>query len=417
MGIVYRGHDALLDRDVAVKVLSAEALNREARARLLQEARAAAQLRHPNIVPVFDAGEVDGIPYIVMEVEGPSLHNRLPGSLEETVATARQICAALEHAHSHGIVHRGVKPENILIAPDGLVKLTDFGLVRTAASRLTAEGSVLGTVFYLPPEQILGQEVDAHADLYSLGVLLYELVAGRLHFAGDDALAVITQHLHAPVVPPAAHNPALSPALDALIVRLLAKDPADRPDSAVAVHRALNELAPTVLREAALPPSGLSAYAPQGELTTGRVQASPHNLPAPMTRFVGRRQQLADVRQALTRPDVRLLTLSGPGGTGKTRLALEAARALLDKFQDGVFFVPLAPIREPALVLPTAAQVLGLCEAAGQPVAEQLAAHLRDKQMLLVLDNLEQVIAAAPAVAGLLADAPRTGCWTTPHWS
>ena len=136
-----------------------------------------------------------------------------------------------------------------------------------------------------------------------------------------------------------------------------------------------------------------------------------------MTRFVGRRQQLADVRQALTRPDVRLLTLSGPGGTGKTRLALEAARALLDKFQDGVFFVPLAPIREPALVLPTAAQVLGLCEAAGQPVAEQLAAHLRDKQMLLVLDNLEQVIAAAPAVAGLLADAPRTGCWTTPHWS
>jgi serine/threonine-protein kinase len=160
MAVVYRGHDKVLKRDVAVKVVSeAGALGTEGRARLLREAQWAAQLNHPNIVSVHDAGEVDGAPYIVMElVEGESLHDRRPDSLEEIVAIARQVCAGLEYAHAHDVVHRDLKPENVLLAVDGTAKLTDFGLARSVASRVTSEGTIMGTVFYLAPELALGQE-------------------------------------------------------------------------------------------------------------------------------------------------------------------------------------------------------------------------------------------------------------------
>ncbi|MGH2593110.1 MAG: protein kinase domain-containing protein, partial [Anaerolineae bacterium] len=132
MGVVYRARDTLLDRDVAVKVLSAAALGTEGRARLLREAQSAAQLNHPNIVGVHDAGEADSVPFIVMElVEGESLYNRRPAALDEILSLARQMCAALEHAHAHGIVHRDLKPENVLITPDGTAKLMDFGLARS----------------------------------------------------------------------------------------------------------------------------------------------------------------------------------------------------------------------------------------------------------------------------------------------
>jgi predicted ATPase len=302
MGIVYRGHDTLLDRDVAVKVLSPEVLNAETRARLLREAQAAAQLRHPNIVPVFDAGEVDGTPYIVMEVGGPSLHERPPGGLEEAIAIARQLCAALEHAHRHGIVHRDVKPENVLVAPDGLVKLVDFGLVRTAASRLTAEGTVLGTVFYLAPEQILGEEVDARTDLYGLGVLLYELAAGRLPFTGDDALSVIAQHLHAPVVPPSRYRAEIPAWLDDLIVHLMSKQPQERPASAADVLRTL---------EQTLGPAAMPLYTSPSRPT--------NNLFAQLSEFIGREKELAQIRRCLAKH--RLVTLTGSGGIGKTRMA------------------------------------------------------------------------------------------------
>jgi len=225
MGVVYRAHDTTLERDVAVKVLSSTTLGTEGRARLLREAQAAAQLNHPNVVSVHDAGqaaEIGGTPFIVMElVEGASLRERRPQALEGTLAIARQVCAALEHAHAHGIMHRDLKPGNVLIAPDGHAKLADFGLARTADSQLTTEGTIVGTVSYLAPEQALGEEIDHRADLYALGVMLYELTTGQLPFTGDDPVAVILQHLHAPVVPPSTHDPEIPPAVDALIVRLL----------------------------------------------------------------------------------------------------------------------------------------------------------------------------------------------------
>ncbi len=201
MGTVYRAHDTLLERDVAVKVMTKAALGTEGRARLMHEARATAKLNHPNIISVYDAGETEisagtgTSPFIVIElVEGKSLHEYRPQAMEEILSIVRQICIALDHAHAHGIIHRDLKPENVMLLPDGTAKLMDFGLACSVASRLTTEGTLVGTVFYLAPEQALGAAIDHRADLYALGATLYELTTGVLPFTADKALAVITQH-------------------------------------------------------------------------------------------------------------------------------------------------------------------------------------------------------------------------------
>ncbi len=157
MAAVYRAHDELLDRPVAVKLIRKPDLSAEDREHLLREARLAARLNHPHIVTIHDAGEIDGAPYIVMElIEGHSLFQRRPADLAETVAIAGQLCEALAHAHDLGIVHRDVKPENILLTAQGEVKLTDFGLALSLASRISSDGAIVGTVFYLAPEQLTG---------------------------------------------------------------------------------------------------------------------------------------------------------------------------------------------------------------------------------------------------------------------
>ena len=193
---------------MAIKVLSAAGLGTEGRERMLREAQSIARLGHPNIVQVHDAGEIDHIPYVVMElVDGRDLHAAPPQALPDIVGVAVQICAALEHAHNHGIVHRDLKPENVIVDADGTAKLVDFGIARSMASRLTGEGQITGSVYYLAPELALGQEFDGRCDLYALGVMLYELSAGTLPFTGSDPLTVISQHVHATPVPPQAKNP------------------------------------------------------------------------------------------------------------------------------------------------------------------------------------------------------------------
>jgi predicted Ser/Thr protein kinase len=308
MGVVYRARDTLLDRAVAVKVVSKASLGTEGRARLMHEARAAAQLNHPNVVSVFDAGEFEGLPFIVMElVEGDTLHDLRPTELEQIVSYARQICAALEHAHAHGIIHRDLKPENVQIALDGTAKLTDFGLARSVASRITSEGTIVGSVFYLAPELALGQEYDGRADLYALGVMLYELTTGRLPFAADDPVAVISQHLHAPVVPPRARNAEIPPALDALIVRLLEKSPKDRPASAAEVLHTLEQ--PGLLDKDALPTRELSVLE--------RIERG---------QLVGRERELQQAKALWSRAlagEGQVLLISGEPGIGKTRLMRE----------------------------------------------------------------------------------------------
>jgi tetratricopeptide (TPR) repeat protein len=311
MGIVYRAHDTLLDRDVAIKVLSSGGLGSEGRARLLREAQAVAKLNHPNIVKVFDAGKSAGISFVVMELlEGDSLYEARPTALEQIVQIMRQVCSALDHAHTHGIVHRDLKLENVIVSPNGTVTLTDFGLARSVASRDSLEGALVGTVFYIAPEQALGQPIDGRTDLYALGVMLYELTARRLPFGGDDPLVVVSQHLYAPVVPPSTYNPAIPPTLDALIVSLLAKEPQDRPASAAQVLQVLDDLA----SPSSAPPARLLNLTPIDRLAYGRL--------------IGRERELAGAkalwRQALVQPgETPVMLIHSEAGVGKTPLVRE----------------------------------------------------------------------------------------------
>jgi predicted ATPase len=312
MGAIYRATDTLLQREVAVKVLNAAGLGTAGRARLLREAQAVARLNHPNIVSLFDAGEANGTPFLIMElVAGQSLHDRLPQPLEETLHIARQLCDALEHAHTHGVVHRDLKPENVIITANRVAKLVDFGLAHSDTTHPSVEGTLVGTVFYLAPEQALGQAIDARTDLYALGVMLYELTANRLPFTADDPIAVISQHLYAPITPPSTFNAAIPPALDALIMQLLSKRPLDRPASALMVKQAIEAL-PLARTDTEPPvqPDGLSLL---DRIVRGRL--------------VGRQNELAQLQELWIRAQKEghshLALISGEPGVGKTRLAHE----------------------------------------------------------------------------------------------
>ena len=324
MGVVYRARDTELNRDVAVKVLPGEALGGEARARLLHEARAAALLNHRHIVGVYDVGEESGAPFIVMElVEGTNLRGAGTLSLAEVVALARQLCEALDHAHAHGVVHRDLKPENVLLARGSegpIAKLADLGVATTGHARLTEAGAIVGTAAYLAPEQALGRPVDGRSDLYALGVVLYELVAGRLPFSGDDALVVISQHLHAPVTPPRAFRADLPPALEAIILRLLAKDPAQRFASAREVATALAELRDPLAAGGHGAASKATAAGPATadlalleQLVRGRLVGRVHEL-----------HQLRELWRLAQQGRRHVALVSGEPGAGKTRLASEA---------------------------------------------------------------------------------------------
>jgi eukaryotic-like serine/threonine-protein kinase len=250
MGEVFRAHDAVLAREVAIKVLHRSLAGDAAFVdRFRREARAAAALSHPNIVAVYDWGAVDGIYYMVMEyVRGRGVRELLSasGRLEPAQAAeiVRQTLIALESAHKQGMVHRDIKPENILVTNEGVVKVADFGLARAYADgRATQAGTVTGTVQYLSPEQIRGEPADPRSDLYSLGVVTYELLTGELPFTGDTAMSIAYKHLSDRVPAPSSRVPAVPPELDAFVASATDKDRELRPESAAEMRRDLETLA------------------------------------------------------------------------------------------------------------------------------------------------------------------------------
>jgi serine/threonine-protein kinase len=278
MASVYLARDAELERLVALKLLARQlAGDEEFRERFLREARLAARLLHPNIVQVFDAGEDDGRPYIVMEyVEGETLaellarRGKLPAA--EAVELALQLCAGLEHAHEHLLVHRDVKPANLLIRGDGVVKIADFGIVHAAEStRLTQIGTVLGTAAYLSPEQAAGKPVTAQADLYSLGAVLYEALTGRLPYE-LESLAELPGLQRRGATPVRELEPAVPPAVEDAVMGCLARNPDYRPASAAALARQLAGATEAPTRQ--LPVRGAVAPTRRYESLRGRGPAA-----------------------------------------------------------------------------------------------------------------------------------------------
>ena len=264
MAVVELGHDTQLERPVAIKLLDERLLgDDDFRKRFVREARSAARLSHPNVVRVFDTGEVERRPFIVMEyVPGSSLEailerrRKLPPA--EVVRLGAQASAGLEHAHAQGLVHRDVKPQNLILREDGTLKIADFGIARgDETTRLTQDGTLLGTAAYVAPEQAAGEEVSAAADLYSLGAVLYELLTGRPPYEFSSLVELAAKQRSAAIVPVRDLEPAVPQALEAVVMRCLAREPTFRHASAAdlgaALASSLDPSAPDAARTIVLP--------------------------------------------------------------------------------------------------------------------------------------------------------------------
>ncbi len=249
MADVYLAEDQELGRRVAVKILHERYANDDQFVeRFRREATHAAGLSHPNIVSIYDRGETNGSYFIVMEyVEGRTLkeliRSRGPCPTHIAIAYTRQILGALRYAHRNGVIHRDIKPHNVIVDPEGVIKVTDFGIARAGASQMTEEGAIIGTAQYLSPEQARGAPVDQTSDLYSTGIVLYELLTGKVPFVGETPVEIAMKHLTEVPEPPSEHRPEIPEDLDLVVIRALAKEPADRYQSAAAMDADLETVA------------------------------------------------------------------------------------------------------------------------------------------------------------------------------
>jgi len=396
---VYLAHDTKLDRDVAVALIKTEGLDSDGLSRVRREAQAMGRLGdHPHIVTVFDIGEDESTtdsrqapqPYIVSQyMAGGDLASvldkaegrRLP--LAEALRIADQVCQGLEHAHSHGIIHRDLKPGNIWLTEPSTpsaqadAKIGDFGLaVALDRSRLTVAGMMVGTASYMPPEQAVGGEASRLSDLYALGCVLYEMMTGRPPFVGDDTVAVISQHLNTAPVAPTWHNSECPAGVEALILRLLEKDPGQRPAEADEVRQALTSAA-----RASTSAPAPAAVAPEAANPIYRRT------------FVGREQELKQLEQAFDAAlsgHSRLLMVVGEPGIGKTTLTEQLAtysgmrggQTLVGHcYEEGSLSLPYLPFVEAMRTYTTGQDPDELVKQLGSGAAEvaRIVSEIRDK--------------------------------------
>jgi len=411
MGEVYRAKDSRLGREIAIKVLPGDlAEDRQRLARFEQEARSASALNHPNIVTIHDVGRAGTVSYISMElVEGQTLREILasgPLSIKRLLELAAQAADGLANAHAAGMVHRDLKPENLMVTPSGLVKILDFGLAKpdepvaqdqtgmpTLGSVRTEAGVVLGTLGYMSPEQASGRNVDFRSDQFAFGSILYEMATGRRAFQRESPAETLVAIIRDEPEPIASLNAEVPAPLAWIIERCLAKKSEDRYGATRDLSRDL-----ATLRDRFTDAT-----------TSVGAEESRSNLPVPRTPLIGREKEVATGTELLGRPGVRLVTLTGPGGIGKTRLGLEVAERVLDQFPGGVCFVSLAPLSDPAMLTMAIAQELGVRDVASQPLLGTVKRRLQESRRsptLLLLDNFEHLVSAAGIVSELLAAGP-----------
>ena len=436
MGRVFLADDAKLGRKTALKFLSPEfASDREHLDRFVREARAASALNHPNICTIYEINDTSALPYIAMEyVDGETvvdLIRRKGRNLSQVLDISLQIAEALAEAHFHGVVHRDIKPANIVINKKGRVKVLDFGLAKRMVGIEAAEGQfqtnagvVLGTASYMSPEQARGLDVDQRSDIWSLGVCMYEMLTGALPFRGEtpaDTFAAILTHQPDP---PSKFFIDVPPALDRLVLSAIERQREKRVRSMDALIEELRSIkisideglqsSDRVTRDATKEPTEIFHSAPterseppdtDEELSVRKT--APHNLTESFERIIGREPEILSVTRLLSEPQTRLVTMTGIGGTGKTTLSRAVARRMLPAFQHGVFFIEMADVSRPDVVASTIAKPLGIKEEGGRPVIDVLKDHLREKELLLVIDNFEQVIEAASQISELLSSAER----------
>jgi tetratricopeptide (TPR) repeat protein len=321
-GVVYKARDTVLNRVVAIKMLKSTSSSDEGYSRFIREAQAVAKLNHPNIVSIYDIGKENGKQFFVIEfVDGMSLRGLMETypegkcDVQTVLRTAIDVCDALQFAHSHGVLHRDVKPENILVTQEGVAKLMDFGLAKMLGEPgVTKEGVIVGTVAYLAPENALGKGADEKSDLYSLGAVLYETVTGKLPFPGEDPVKIIFGHIHDHPVSPIRLNPKVPEALSDCIMKLLEKEPSKRYQSAADLLTALRSIAEDFLREAYVP-----AHKPV-------LVPSPRPVAVKEVQLIDRVEELGLLREAIDKAvsgEGGVFFLCGEAGIGKTRLARE----------------------------------------------------------------------------------------------
>jgi predicted ATPase len=409
MGEVYRARDARLNRIVAIKILPAALATAEDHLhRFEREARSASALNHPNIVTIHELGRDGSTHYIAMElIEGATVRDLLkagPIPIRQAIDIAAQIAEGLAKAHESGIAHRDIKPGNLMVTADGFVKILDFGLAKlvpageelsqlhTRASSDTRSGVILGTPEYMSPEQASGIPLDFRSDQFSLGLVLYEMVTGKRAFRRATAAETLVAILREQADPVATLAPDAPAPLCWAIERCLAKEPEKRYASTRDLAHELAAIRDRLAEKALRHPESRQS-----------------NIPVQRTGFVGREKEIEAAKELLLRPDVRLVTITGPGGIGKTRLGIEIASAVAERFPGGIHFVTLSAVNDTGLLLSVIVQTLGLREAGGQSPLELLKKHLQDPSrppVLFVLDNFEHLLQAAPTIADLLAMGP-----------
>lgn len=408
-GNVYRAMDTVDSETVAVKQLKSELVAGDDNVvkRFEREGDALRRLNHPNIVCMLNTITEDDQHYLIMEyVPGGSLADLIleQGALpvKQVLRISLELADALTRAHHLNIIHRDIKPANVLLAEDGTPRLTDFGVAHMGDREpITQTGTLAGTYAYLSPEAIEGLELDNRADIWSFGTLLYEMLTGRVPFQEPNLSATFISILSKPVPNMTQFRPDVPESLADLIYKMLQKDRDQRLGSMRLIGAQLEAIM-VGLEQGPAGPSRFEHTPTDHDLP---IIGPQHNLPNPLTPFIGREAEIQDLIAVLDDPDCRLLTLVGPGGIGKTRLSIAAARAKVADYKHGVRFVSLAAVSAPEFLATAIAETLGLAYFNEQEPLAQITRYLQEKEMLLVLDNFEHLVSGAELVSELLANA------------